>query len=89
MNVQISKEYLLKTEKGEMTMAKYKILMHYPEGDDLEDDVFETEEAAQDYGNYLISCGRQGAEDFYMMNPGDYPLEEYEDPEFEVIEVDE
>lgn len=55
----------------------------------MEDDVFDTEEEAEEYGGYLIGCCRTGAETLNLSNPGDYPLDDYEDPDFEVIEIDE
>ncbi len=71
-------------------MAKYQVLMLYSDGtEDLDDEVFDTEEEAEEYGCYLVSCCRTGAEIFNMSNPGDYPLDDYEDPDFEVVEADE
>ena len=70
-------------------MSKYRVLMIYPDGtEDLDDEVFDTEEDAEDYGRYLISCSRTGSEILNLSNPGDYPLDEYEDPEFEIVEKD-
>ena len=65
-------------------MAKYRILM---EGE-LQDEVFDTWEEADDYALYLVSCARTGAETLHMSNPGDYDYDEdnYEDPEYEIIE---
>lgn len=71
-------------------MPKYKILMQYSDGtSEMEDDVFDTEEEAEEYGGYLIGCCRTGAETLNLSNPGDYPLDDYEDPDFEVVEIDE
>lgn len=67
-------------------MSKYKIIF---EGEE-EDDIFDTEEAAEEYADYLVSCTREGAEILHMSNPGDYDYDEddFEDPEYEIIEVD-
>jgi len=67
-------------------MAKYRILM---EGE-LQDEVFDTWEEADDYALYLVSCARTGAETLHMSNPGDYEYDEdtYEDPEYEIVEED-
>lgn len=71
-------------------MAKYQVLMKYPDGtESLEDDVFDTEEAAEEYGNYLVGCSSTGAETLNLSNPGDYPLEDFDEPEFEVVEAEE
>ena len=55
---------------------------------DKEDELFDSEEEAKEYGDYMISCSREGAETLYMSNPGDNPLEDYEDPDYEVIETE-
>lgn len=70
-------------------MPKYKILLLYPGGgSDEQDEVFDTEEDAVDYALYLVSCGRQGAEILNLSNPGDYPLDDYEEPDFAILEID-
>ena len=53
-----------------------------------EDDVFYTEGDAEEYAHYLVSCSREGAETLNLSIPGDYPLDEYADPDFEIIEID-
>ena len=67
-------------------MAKYKIIFDGEE----QDEVFCTEEAAEDYALYLCSCSRDGAEILHMSNPGDYDYDEdsFEDSEYEIVEVD-
>ena len=70
-------------------MPKYKIIMQYPDGTNEEqDEVFDTEEGAHEYANYLVSCSQEGAEILNLSNPGDYPLEDYENPNFEIIEIE-
>ena len=66
-------------------MKKYKILFD----GEFEDEVFDSEEAADDYALYLVSCSRNGAEIMNMSNPGDYPLDDFYEPEYEIVEVDE
>lgn len=69
-------------------MAKYKIVMFYADGEmEEEDEVFDTKEAARDYALYLIGCCELGAEILEMSNPGDYPFEDYIEPEFKIIKV--
>ncbi len=67
-------------------MSKYKIIFDGEE----EDDIFDTEEAAEEYADYLVSCTREGAEILHMSNPGDYDYDEddFEGPEYEIVEVD-
>ena len=68
-------------------MAKYKIVF---DGDE-EDEIFDSEEEAEEYALYLCSCARTGAEILNLSNPGDYEYDEddFEDPDYEIIEVDE
>ena len=74
---------------GDDSDCKFKLLMKYPDGtEEEEDELFDSEEEAKEYGDYMISCSREGAEILYMSNPGDYPLEEYEAPDYEVIETE-
>ncbi len=67
-------------------MTKYKVVFN----DEEQDEVFNTEEEAEEYALYLCSCTRQGAEILHMSNPGDYDYDEddYEDPDYEIIEID-
>lgn len=66
----------------------YKVVMNYPSGTSEEDDeVFESESEASEYGSYLCSCYVLGGEILHMSNPGDYPLKNDDDVDFEVIEV--
>lgn len=69
---------------------KYKVVYHYPNGElEEEDELYDTEEAAEDAGSYGCSCYSLGAEILYMSNPGDYPLDGTEDDcEYEVVEVE-
>lgn len=69
-------------------MPKYKIVYYGEE----QDEVFDTEEDAEEYVLYLSSCQRLGAEILNMSNSGDYDYDEDsfedEDPEYEIIEID-
>lgn len=65
----------------------FKVVMHYSDGETEElDEVFETEEAADEYGLYMNSCTSLGAEILHMSNPGDYPDDD-DESDFEIIEV--
>lgn len=48
---------------------------------------FFSESAAEDYALYLCGCAKTGAEILNLSNPGDYPLEEFDEPEYEIIEI--
>lgn len=70
-------------------MPKYKVIMHYSDGTNEElDDIFENESDADEYGQYMCSCYHQGYEVLNLSNPGDYPLENEGDADYEVIEID-
>ena len=67
---------------------KFKLLMKYPDGTiEEEDELFDSEEAAEEYGEYMMACSREGAETLFLSNPGDYPLEDYEEPCYEIVET--
>ena len=65
-------------------MARFKIIF---DGEEL-DEVFSTEEEAEDYALYLCSCSRTGAETIHWSNPRDYDYDEdaFKDPKYEIIE---
>ena len=68
----------------------YRVEMQYSDGTTEElDETFESEAEANEYGCYMISCLHEGAEILHMSNPGDNPLDEDADDNFEVFEVDE
>lgn len=64
-------------------MAKYKVLFAGEE----EDEVFDTYEKADKYALYLVSCYHMGGEILEMSNPGDYPYDPNDEPEYEIIEI--
>ncbi len=66
-------------------MANYKIVF---EGNE-EDEVFSTYEDAEEYALYLVSCYHTGGETLELSNPGDYPYDPDDEPEYEIIETDE
>lgn len=65
-------------------MSKHKVWFN----DEEMDEVFDTEEAAEEYALYLCSCAREGAEILHMSNPGDYDEDDY-DEDYEIVEVEE
>lgn len=68
-------------------MGKYKVVLHYENGDDEQDEVFDSEDAAEEYGEYLLGCSSVGAETLNLSNPGDYDFDNYDKPDYEVIEI--
>ena len=66
-------------------MANYKVVF---EGDE-QNEVFRTYEEAEQYALYLVSCYHSGGETFEMSNPGDYPYDPSDNPEYDIIETDE
>ncbi len=67
---------------------KFKVMMNYPDGtSEMEDEVFDTYEEAEEHGLYMCSCFSEGAEVLNLSNPGDYPLEN-ESADYEIIEID-
>lgn len=65
-------------------MAKYKVVFDGWE----EEDVFDTEKDAQEHALNMLCDYRTGAEIQELSNPGDYPYDPSDDPDFEIIEVD-
>lgn len=67
-------------------MARYKVIFD----DEEQDEIFNTEEEAEEYALYLRSCSRYGTEILNMSNPGDYDYDEntYEPPEYKIFEID-
>ena len=69
--------------------TKYKIIMVYSDGtEEEEDDLFDDQASAEEYAQYLCSCYHQGGEILNMSNPGDYPLDEDDDVDYEIVEVE-
>ncbi len=65
-------------------MAKYKVVIDGEE----EDEIFDTYEEADEYGLYLVGCWHTGAETLEMSNPGDYPYDPDDEPEYDIIEIE-
>ena len=66
----------------------FKIVMSYSDGTTEEqEEIFETESEAREYGLYLCSCYATGGEVLHLSNPGDYPLDDNDEADFEVVEL--
>ena len=74
---------LILEQKGVTTIAKYKIIFESKE----DDEVFDTYEEADDYALYLGSCYHEDGKILEMSDPGDYPYDPEDEPEYEIIEV--
>lgn len=67
----------------------FKVKLKFSDGDMEElDGIFDTESEAEEYALESISEYNLGGEILNMSNPGDYPLEEEIDVDFEIIEID-
>ena len=66
-------------------MSNYKVVF---EGEE-QDEMFATYEEAEEHALYLVSCYHTGGEILEMSNPGDYPYDPDDEPEYEIIETDE
>ena len=65
----------------------FKVVMLYPDGTTEEEEIFETESEAHDYG--LVQCSNYlaGGEVLNLSNPSDYPLDDDAEVDFEFLEV--
>ena len=68
-------------------MTKYKVIFDGEE----QDEIFDTEQEAVDFAEYLCSCKREGAQILHWSNPGDYDYDEddFDEPDFEILEIEE
>ncbi len=74
---------------GGKSMSVFKVIMKYADGEEEMDEVFETEEEADEYGADCVSNYYEGGRILEMSNPGDYPFDEDEEVDYEVVEADE
>lgn len=63
-------------------MSLFKIIF----GGEKQDEEFDSYESAQDYALYLLSCFHTGGETLELSNPGDYPYDPDDEPDYEIIE---
>lgn len=71
-------------------MSKYQVTIHFP-GEDMElEDLYDTEEEAEEAALYAISRWDTGSEILHMSNPGDYEYDEdaVDDVDFDIDEID-
>lgn len=68
----------------------FKVVLKFSDGSVEEDDeILETEQEANEYGQQQVSSYQAGGEVLNLSNPGDYPLSDDDDVDFEVVAVDE
>ena len=71
-------------------MAEYKYKVVFDGADDMEE-VFDTEDEAEEYASYQCGCTRLGAEMFHLSNPGDYDYDYDEDtwesPSYKIVKI--
>lgn len=69
-------------------MSKFRIL--WTENNEMEEEVFDSYDDAQEMAVYYQGCAKLGAEMLNLSNPGDYPYDEddFDYPDFEIIEED-
>jgi len=70
-------------------MPKYRVVINFQNGDtenldDLLDSYEDAEQAARDY----ISDWHAGGEVLELSNPGDYPYDPDDEPDYDIFEVD-
>lgn len=72
-------------------MSKFKIEFKDADLEEDNDEIFSTYEDAEEQALEICSEMRAGAEDLHMSNPGDYEYsdDDWEDPEFDIVELDE
>jgi hypothetical protein len=76
-----------RTREG--TEVRYQVVMQYPDGtEERDDEVFDTEAEAKEYGLTMVSNYAAGGEVLHLSNPGDYPEDGGGDADFEVEEID-
>ena len=71
-------------------MPKFKVVINYQNGDTDElDDLFDSYYDAEQEALEFISNWHAGGEVLELSNPGDYPYEPDNEPDYDIFEVDE
>lgn len=66
-------------------MSKYRVIFE----NEVQDELYDSYEAAVEAALDMCGCSRAGAEILHMSNPGDYDYDEDEEYEYEIEEIDE
>ncbi len=72
-------------------MTKFQVIYINPDGEEIfrEEELCLTRKEAEAVGCEGLNNYATGCEILYMSNPGDYPLEDNEEIDFDIVEVDE
>lgn len=66
----------------------FKTVMHWSDGDEESDEVFQTREEAEEFAENELSNYDAGAEVLHLSNPYDYPADDSSDDiDYDIIEV--
>ena len=76
-------KYILKFSNGDILDSEEEYSDSNPD-----EATFDSYEEAEEAGLYAVSCTKEGADIRYMNDPYDDDYSEYDDPELEVVEVD-
>ena len=72
-----------------MAKKKYYYEIHFSDGEIIDsrddDELFDDEDDARDAAEYTLSCASVGAEVLHLSNPGDYPDEDADTDDAEII----
>lgn len=66
----------------------YRLNINEEGFEEFEEEEFETREEAQEYMDQINSNYHAGMEVLNLSNPGDYPYDEDDDIDYEIVEVD-
>lgn len=70
-------------------MPKFKVVINYQNGDtDERDELYDSYEEAEYAACDYIGAWHVGGETLELSNPGDYPYNPDDEPDFDIIEVD-
>ena len=70
-------------------MSKFRVVINFSDGDTEElDDLFDSYEDAEQEALEYISNWHAGGEVLELSNPGDYPYEPDNEPDYDIFEED-
>lgn len=73
---------IIQTFGGKLSMIKYRIIFDGK----VENEIFDTYEAANEHALYLASCYRIGSEILERCNPLEYSYNQDNEPKYEIVE---
>lgn len=67
-----------------MAKKKWHVQLSFSDGETIDDGYdFDTEKEAKEYGLEMLSNYHEGGRILNMSNPGDYPLDDWDEPDIE------